>query len=270
MTDRVRFRPFTGDIERRVEMSRAPLALVLAQVRWPEHRHLAAEMGEFAQEFGKHLDHFPLSNEITEQGFHLTPEGVKPVNGVIYEWRSIDDVWVVRLGATFMSLYCAPHENYRYAEFAEHLDIVLSLLKEVLRIQVTERIGVRYVNRLSEPEVMAKLPDIFDPRVLGMEGLASGSGVRLVSTLSQAVYKVEDVNLQVRSGYLPAGETMDPAIEPIGRPSWILDLDAYQEGRLVYAPEQVREVASRLADTAYDFFKLVLKVQGEVELDGRS
>lgn len=271
MTERVRFRPFTGDPKRRVEMSRAPLALVLVQVRWPEHGHLALDFKELALTFGKNLDNFPLYHEIVDQGFQITPEGVQQVRGeTTYQWRSIDDVWVVQLTKTFVSLYCAPHEDYRYSELAERLDQVVGLLHSVLKIQVTDRVGVRYVNRLSEPDFMSELPEIFDRRVLGMAGLEGDHGVQLVNTLSQAIYRAEDVTLHVRSGYLGPNETMDPSIQPVPLQSWVLDLDASQELRMVYSSGQIQAVAGRLADTAYDFFKLVLKEQAEQRLDGHS
>lgn len=271
MTERVRFRPFTGDSERRVEMSRAPLALVLVQARWPEHGHLALDFKQLALTFGENLDGFPLYQEIVDQGFQLTTEGVQPVRGeTTYQWRSLDDVWVVQLNKTFVSLYCTPHVDYRYTELAERLDQIIGLLHSVLKIQVTDRIGVRYVNRLSEPDFMSELPSIFDHRVLGMAGLEGNHGVQLVNTLSQAIYRIEDVTLHVRSGYLGPGETMDPSIVPVPTQSWILDLDASQEARLIYSPGQIQAVAGRLADTAYDFFKLVLNDDGERQLDGHS
>jgi uncharacterized protein (TIGR04255 family) len=271
MTERVRFRPFTGDPERRVEMTRAPLALVLVQVRWPEHGHLALDFRKLALTFGENLDDYPLFQEISDQGFQLSSEGVEPIRGeAIYQWRSIDDVWVVQLTKTFVSLYCAPHVDYRYAELAERLDQVTGLLHSVLQVQVTDRIGVRYVNRLSEPEFMPELPSIFDQRVLGMAGLEGRHGVQLVNTLSQAIYRVEDVMLHVRSGYLGPGATMDPSIQPLPTQSWVLDLDASQEARLVYSPGQIQAVAGRLADAAYDFFKLILKDEAEQRLDGHS
>jgi uncharacterized protein (TIGR04255 family) len=252
-------------------MTRAPLALVLIQVRWPEHGHLAVDFKKLALAFGENLDDFPLFQEVVEQGIQITPEGVQPIQGdASYQWRSIDDVWVVHLSKTSMSLYCAPHDGYRYSELAERLDRLTGLLKSVLRIRLTDRIGVRYVNRLSEPDVMKELPAIFDARVLGMSGLAGRSGVQLVSTLSQAIYKVEDVTLHARSGYLGPNETMDPSIKPVESQSWVLDLDASQEMRVIYEPDQIQAVAGRLADVAYDFFKLVLREQGELRLDGHS
>lgn len=271
MTDRVRFRPFTGDSERRVEMTRAPLALVLVQVRWPEHGRLAVDFKKLALAFGENLDDFPLFQEVVEQGIQITPEGMQPIQGdTSYQWRSVDDVWVVHLTKTFMSLYCAPHDNYRFAELAERLNHLTQLLGSVLQIRLTDRIGVRYVNRVSDQDLMKELPAIFDGSVLGMSGLAIQPGVQLVNTLSQAIYKTDNVTLHVRSGYLGPGETMDPAIEPVGSQSWVLDLDASEEVRRVFEPGQIQPVAGRLADVAYDFFKLVLKDKGELQLDGHS
>ncbi|GFK19182.1 TIGR04255 family protein [Corynebacterium glutamicum] len=270
MTDRVRFRPFTGDSERRVSMIKPPLELVLVQIRWPEHAgRLLRDFDSLALDFGDQLKDFPLFNEITEQGIQITPEGMSPIQGSkAYQWRSVDDIWTVHLTKLFVSVFCVKHENYSYSSLEGHLVDVTRLMEEVLGIRTIERVGVRYVNRISDPELLGSLTQVFDPAVLGFEQLATRSDVSLESNVTQGRYSVEDVLIQARSGILPPSETLDPAIPPLGKRSWVLDLDASHDKRTQYDPLETLCMVGRLADAAYDFFKLVLREDGPDKLDG--
>jgi uncharacterized protein (TIGR04255 family) len=270
MTERERFRPFTGDTDRRITLTRAPLALVLVQVRWPEHGRLLRDFKSIALTFGETLDDFPLYRELHEQGIQITPEGVQTIQGErSFQWRSLDNIWTVHLTQTSMSLFCLPHVNYRFSEVTERLRVLLNLLSSILEIRLIDRIGVRYVNRLTNVETHAALPEIFDGAILGMSQLSVRPTARLVSTLSQAVYSVEGATLQVRSGYLAPGETMDQAIAPVDNVSWVLDMDAFDNVQRMFDIENVEQVVGRLADTVYDFFKLVMQQDAETRLEGQ-
>lgn len=269
MTDRVRFRPFTGDLARKVAIPDAPLVLVLAQIRWPEHGRFARDFKSLALDFGDNLTDFPLYNEIAESGVQITPEGVTPIQGdTAYQWRTIDDVWTIVLTKNFVSIYCLQHKNYAFSELQKHLNVVAELLESTLKIRSLDRIGVRYVNRVSNPSVLAELHNIFDPAVLGYAQLRVLPEVIPVSNISQGAYQVDDVLLMARSGMLAPQQTVDPAIVPIDRASWVLDLDVSIEKRSEYDPSGLQLDIGKLADAAYDFFKLVLRDGGEERLDG--
>lgn len=269
MTDRVRFRPFTGDEERKVHIPNAPLALVLAQIRWPEHGRFARDFKSLALDFGDKLSDFPLYNEITESGIQITPEGVTPIPGeTAYQWRTIDDVWTINLTKNFVSIYCIQHKNYGFAELQRYTNLVAELLESSLNVRSIDRVGLRYVNRVSDPSVLQELGSIFSSEVLGYAQLTVLPGVTPVSNISQGAYQVEDVLLQARSGMLAPGQTIDPAIPSVNHPSWVLDIDASIEKRRVFYPNDLESALGKLADTAYDFFKLVLYKGGEDRLDG--
>ncbi|NVC25304.1 TIGR04255 family protein [Kocuria salina] len=269
MTDRVRFRPFTGDAERKVRIPDAPLALVLAQIRWPEHGRFARDFKSLALDFGDRLDDFPLYNEITESGIQITPEGVTPIQGDnAHQWRTIDDVWTINLTKNFVSIYCIQHENYGFSELQQYTNLVADLLESTLNVRSIDRIGLRYVNRISNSSVLEELGTIFSSAVLGYAQLEVLPDVTSVSNISQGAYQVEEVLLQARSGMLAPGQTVDPAIPSVNRPSWVLDIDASIEKRRVFDPEDFESAIGKLADTAYDFFKLVLREGGEDRLDG--
>lgn len=258
MSDRERFRPFTGDASKHILLKEAPLPLVLCQIRWPELNHLQLEMRPLALAFGAQLEDYPIFQESQEVSYTITPEGVQQVGGgAVFEWRSLDGAWTVSLGKRFMSFYCTKYTNY--AVFEERLADVLGKLVEHIRVPVIERVGVRYVNQISNPDLVDDLGEYVSPDVLGYSSLKPvSSGVRLVSNANQALYSVEDVMLQVRSGVVPAGETVDPAVAAIGSESWVLDLDAFTARIVPFDVASALTMAGKLSDAAYDFFKLVV------------
>lgn len=269
MEERVRFRPFTGDMDRKIAMTNAPLSLVLVQIRWPEHARFLRDFRSLALDFGEQLRDFPLYQEVNEAGIQITPEGVQSVRGeTAYQWQTIDGVWTVHLSARFVSLYCLGHTGYRFSELMVRLEHITELLRDVLQVRSTERVGVRYVNRVSEPRALEALNQIFDASALGYANLARNDNVELLNAMTQAMYRAEEVTLHVRSGYLNPGDTVDAAVPALDRKSWVLDLDASDEGRREFDPAAASAEAGRLADAIYDFFKLVLRPGEEARLEG--
>lgn len=265
----MRFRPFTGDSTRTVRLDVAPLALVLAQIRWPPHSALTRQFRDSALEFGAGLDGFPLYSEMTAQEIQFTSDGVKSVPGEpVYQWKSADGIWTVSLTRTFASIYCSHHDGYRYTEMEGHIDQVCERLGTSLGIVAINRVGLRYVNRITDSTTMDELGQTFDPAVLGYSQLSIPSEVALAADVSQGEYSIEDITLHVRSGHLPPNQTLDPAIPDVDCVSWTLDMDASIDHPQAFDALAVRSTASKLADTIYDFFKLVLKEGGEQKLDG--
>jgi uncharacterized protein (TIGR04255 family) len=257
MADRERFRPFTGDAEKKIRLKDAPLVLVLCQIRWPELNHLQGDLSEIAQGFGSTLDGYPVISNLHEMAYTITPEGVTQQPGEkIFQWHSIDGVWHISLSRRFAALYCTTYTSF--PDFLERLKSVLEALESQVKVPLIERVGVRYVNRVTDSRLLENLEGYVRPEVLGYSGLTGVSGeVRLASSANQARYLVDDAALQVRSGLVPAGETVDPAVPPAQDTSWVLDLDASSERVAPFDVATAIAAAGRLSDFAYDFFKYV-------------
>lgn len=257
MSERERFRPFTGDTSKRILLKEAPLAMVLCQIRWPDLNHLQLDMKPRALEFGSKLHDYPIFQESHEISYAVTPEGVEQGRGgAIFQWRSIDGAWNVSLGRRFLSLHCTDYPGF--IAFDERLAAVLEHLENIIGVPLIERIGVRYINQIVDPRLIDHLEEYVRPDVLGYSFLTLPPGTRLVSNANQALYAAEDVMLQIRSGMVPVGQTVDPAVSPATTESWVLDLDAFNENIFPFNLSDVRRAAGKLSDTAYDFFKLVV------------
>lgn len=268
MLERNRYRPFTGDTERRIRLSNPPLPLVLCQVRWPDLTQLQTGLDDAAGRVGAKLEGYPLHEQTREVAITLTPEGVTTGPGeVVHQWHSADKAWHVAMTRRSIAAFCTSYTSFD--EFAHKLKSALDAVASTLDIPVIERVGVRYVNRITDPATLGTLESTLNPAVLGLAALRpSSSEVVRLTSLNQIVYSVGRDRLQVRSGLLAPGETVDPAVPPVTTSSWILDLDSFRESLGGFDSKEVIDVVGRLADINYDFFKLVATDQYLESVEG--
>lgn len=268
MNDRVKFRPFTGDAASQIRLDDSPLALVLCQIRWPEMNHLQGDLKPLAISFGETLKEMPIVGEVQEYAYEVTPEGVKQIESEkVFRWESLDRKWFVNLGRRFVSVYTTNYKDFE--EFSERIELVVASVMNILKIEVTDRIGVRYVNRISDEGSLKKLTTLVKPEVLGNVEVPTKHGdVSLIASSNQSMYRVEDLSLNVRSGMVPAGESVDPAISALDCVSWILDLDSSSEKNRALIISDVLETVGKLSDTAYDYFKFAVQKEFVEEFGG--
>lgn len=270
MTERAKYRPFTGDSDKSIRLTDAPLELVLCQVRWPELTFLQEDrLRPLALQFGEGIADYPIFSEGKEINYIITPEGVtQNVVGSVYQWTSADQTWHVSLAKRFFTLYCTKYSQY--PDFDKRLRGLLEQLRLVVKVPMIERVGVRYVNRIVDEAALEDLNKMISPQVLGYQALPLEIGeASLKASNNVAIYSIGDCNLQVRSGIVPPGETVDPALAPLAsRPSWVLDLDASTEGRWILDTDEVADRAGHLSDIAYDFFKMVVTEEFEDQFGG--
>lgn len=257
MSERERLRPFTGDGKNRVKLANPPLRLVLCQLVWPELVQLQGNIDEIARQFGLAIADYPIFSEYTQANVVISPEGASQgPSEKVYQWRSIDDNWHVILGHRFLSFYCTTYSTFK--DFCLPLEKILKELAAVVKVPLVERVGVRYVNQVIESNLIENLSEYIHPQVLGFAGIDFATGqAQLEENQNQVVIRVEDAVMQVRSGLLPPGKTVDPAIPPHSGQSWVLDLDATIHQQTSFDVNNVLASAGKLADINYDFFKYV-------------
>lgn len=257
MADRNRFRPFTGDANKKIRLSNAPLALVLCQIRWPDFTHLQGDLTETTSALGSKLEDYPLISHIHEVAYTITPEGLQQTPGEkVVQWQSLDGVWRVTLSRRFASLYCTSYSSF--PDFQARLEQVLEALHSEVRVPLVERVGIRYVNQVTDVDFIENIAEYVRPEVLGYAALTGASGeAKLELSANQARYGVPGAALQVRSGLVPPGETVDPAVSPAKDLSWVLDLDSSSEEVQPFEVGSILAKTGKLSDFAYDFFKYV-------------
>ncbi|MHB8451438.1 MAG: TIGR04255 family protein [Mycobacteriales bacterium] len=171
---------------------------------------------------------YPVLRQERQIQVLIGPSGASPHDaGVILRFEQQDpDAWQVTLAPTFVSLSAKRYT--RRSDFLSRLTIVLHALDSWLDPKVCDRVGVRYIDRVTG-EHLAQLAKLVRPEVLGIKGVPTDGGVEVVHTLADALFRLDDASeLRSRWGLLPAGATYDPGIEPAGEHSWVLDLDHYR------------------------------------------
>ena len=239
------------------QLAAAPLILVISQIRWPQITTMTGDISSIANSFGRAIAHdYPINNQHKEVQYQLSPQGISQSQGDdIYEWTSADGDWSILVSQRFMTLQTKNYTNRN--DFFTRMEAALKTLLSIVEIPVVERIGFRYTNRISKEEDFDRLNDLVEIPALGSSDF--GKSVEMVHTLTEAVYKVDESHLRVRSAQLPKGATIDPVIPPIDAKSWLLDLDASSEARISLDPTDSMAKATELASLAYAYFRWAVK-----------
>lgn len=243
--------PF-GETPERIHLGADPLAKVVAQVRFA--RVLSVREQSFVAPFQEAIRHaYPQFVKETQQlaapgaggGFQLA-------ESVLWRFADAEENWQVTLAEDFVALDC-DHYSYR-TDFMDRLAETLHAVGDHVKPVLTNRVGVRYIDRLSQPDTFTRLSEFIRPELLGLANTPLGAG-SAVNELTQAEFVTGQVRLRGRWGHLPAGAVPDSSIEEIDSPSWVLDLDASNDNTAPFDPQDCSVQAERHAGIVYGFFR---------------
>ena len=247
--------PLIGPPPKEVPLPNAPLVRVIAQVRFPliasvERRDFVAPFQEAIRSEYAVLREEAL-NSITVQLPGVPP--AKVPTGNVWRFHDLDHTWRVTLAADFLALETSGYTSR--TDFFERFARLLRALEHHVKPGALDRLGVRYIDRLTGSP-LENLARYVEPALLG----ALGTAVReqAVHAVSEGLFQLphESAQMRVRWGFLPANTTADPnAIEPVEEPSWVLDIDAFQQGERPFASSEISEQALALARRTYSFFR---------------
>ena len=196
--------PLVGPLPAEVPLKDAPLARVIAQLRFPEI--LSLEQRDFVAPFQEAVrSRYPVLRQEQTQGILLGSDGVAPVRPQI-AWRFSDAEghWRVSLTPEFLAL-----ETTRYvsrSDFFGRLKAIAQALDEHVEPGQLDRLGIRYIDRITGNAVddIAKL---VRPEVRGITGTIAAA--HAVHALSESVFDLPDARVLARWGCLPPGATVD-------------------------------------------------------------
>ncbi len=244
--------PFAVQTVPEVPLARAPLVRVIAQLRFPVVAALAKldAVGPFQEAI---RDRYPILRSEQPTAFVVGPQGIQIQAGAGNIWRFHDknDKWRVSLTTEFVAL-----ESFGYVsrdDFVSRLQEVLNSLDKCVKPAVYDRLGIRYVNRLSGP-ALDDLARLVQPEVLGVG--ATKFSANLVHTMCESSFRLNSDRLNARWGLLPPGATVDPgAIEPLKELSWILDMDAFTTTQEDFSVDAVTARARSFSSRIYALFR---------------
>ncbi len=256
--------PF-GDPVPSVHLTEAPLGLVVVQARFPTVMALDLDAGrDLVAKFQESIRRdYPLMSEARELGIALSGPGFEPTttSGLLFRFASPDHAWQVSLARSFVAL----HTN----TYTERIDLLTRLKKVLAALSVAiqpglcERLGIRYSARLTDPMILARLPELLRPEILGTDvipGMLAG-GVERLHLTTDAMYGLPDSSLRARWGILPPGTTVDPNLAPASGESFFIDIDVFSTTVGDFDPLALMERIQAFSDHQYRYFRWMVTTE---------
>jgi uncharacterized protein (TIGR04255 family) len=246
--------PLVDPSPKEIALPRAPLHRVIAQVRFPIVA--AIDKRDFIAPFQEELraDYPVLRQEQTQHVLiGVQPDPQVPAVTSQAAWRFFDaaNIWRLSLTPTFLALETKVYTSR--SDFLGRLKAVLVVLGKHVKPGLVDRLGLRYIDRLTGEELGA-LSNLVRSEIRGVGGTPLGE--QIVHSITETVFKVDGARILARWGSLPANRTTDPgAITPIGEASWILDLDMYSTKPVHFDVEVLDAKAREFAERLYAVFR---------------
>lgn len=247
--------PF-GVIVPEIQLPNAPLVFVVAQARFERVASIASE--EFIAGFQEAIrSTYPRMRRDQQASVLIGPDGrvVTSEAGVAWRFDQHPERWQVALAPDSVAISTSSYTSR--TDFIARLATVLTAAQQQLGLRFCERVGVRYVDRVTDDNLLSRLGDLVRPEVMGAaSGPLGEDGVERVHSFSDATYRLsEGASLHARWGLLPAQATLDPAVAPVDVPSWVLDLDAYSTDSVPFDARALTERAEAFCQRIYRFFR---------------
>ena len=236
-----------------------PLSHVVAQVRFSPVLRVAQDA--FVADFQQAIADLHPIVAAQEQFAMVLPSGPEaPVQATptrVWTFSSQDGRSATTLTSTFVAVETKDYQTNE--SFFQILRTVLEAVTTHVRPRTVQRVGIRYVQRLTEPGDLNRLTDFTSPAVLGVVAgeLQREGGPSLL--LTHAIYTQEAHKLMARWGLLPPGVSVDPLVEPVPTPSWLLDIDSYDEISSEFNVEELLERLFAYSRRQYQFFRWAVR-----------
>ena len=243
-----------------VPLPRAPLARVIAQARFPPILAIrdpdkVAVLQEALRET------YPNLSQDQVHVVELTG-GQTPNVGQGLIWRLADQEkdarWRVSLGVDFVALETSSYDSRN--DYLDRLRAVVSAVEQSFKPASASRLGLRYIDRLTD-EAVDRVGELIHPEVLGIIRPPGNPhpalGGSVIHLMTEAQFLAQDsARIRGRWGKLPANATYDPdALEPLAKPSWVLDLDMFTTESHSFASEELLATATSFAKCLYWLFR---------------
>ncbi len=254
--------PLATGVPADVPLAEAPLARVIAQIRFPTILSIRKEdrVADFQEVLRKDYPHL-LREEVRHIDINSDRD---PDISESVVWRFADRresaAWRVSLGADFVAL-----ETWKYSsreDFLHRYRAVLASAESCFMPAEAQRVGLRYIDRL-EGEAVERIGDLVQGTVLGIlrsdEGPSDALRKAVAHSMTQTQFLAAEGVIQGRWGSLPPNATYDPGVlQPTGKPSWVLDLDMFSNKALPFATGELVATTEAFAKRIYSVFRLMI------------
>jgi uncharacterized protein (TIGR04255 family) len=227
---------------------------VLAEVRFPgilkiENKDVVAS---FQEEIRRD---YPLFEQQPMQRVELQlgPGGptVKQVPGTNWRFQDAKKNWRLSLTTDALSLEVETYTSRD--DFLTRWTKAIAAVVRVFEPGIALRIGMRYIDRVTDQPLEA-IDELVHTDILGFARPPLRDHVH--HAMSEATLSIEQGEMLLRWGILPANTTIDPnVLPPIPHRSWILDIDVSSSEQRGFDSNQLAISFRSLAERAYSVFR---------------
>lgn len=246
--------PFSLEPLETIPLAPPPLASVLSQVRFVPVFGIAGDrLGAFQRALA---GRYPSAQEEVELAIAVGTDPDKPPSALpkqLWRFSDLEGAWRVTLTTDFVTLETRAYAGH--ADFFARLEEVLEVVQEFIAPPLVTRVGSRYLQRLSEPEDLNRLDEFIRPEVLGVCVVADSAAEARLNLTTAQYGLAGDVLMLGRWGLVPAGFLTDLGIVPLDRPSWLLDLDTFDERQEPFDAQEIVARALEYSRRQYRFFR---------------
>jgi uncharacterized protein (TIGR04255 family) len=218
---------------------------------------LCAERSAFQERV---RDSYPLTEERREVSINLVEPDIGPKTtiGKLFRFSSTDYAWQVSLTRSFVALQTNTYTDR--ADLIDRLGGVLDALASTMKPAVCERLGVRYSSRLADPVLLARLPELIRPEILGAAVVfdAGNESARRVHMITDSMYALPEASLRARWGVIPTRTTIDADIPPASSESFFIDIDVFSSVVMPLDPTVMVDRARQLCNRQYRYFRWIV------------
>lgn len=241
--------PFSFDVvPPEVHLERAPIVRTLSQVRFSPVPELVDDESE--RELARLLrDDYPVRGWAEGVSIPIPPAVDKVRAEKFRTFEDTEGLWKITVSPEFLALETQGYG--RREDFLKRMRDALSAVSEVRRPPKVTRVGLRYTNRIEDPQGISRL---VNPTLLGwLPELEDGATLQHQVSQTMLKHPSDGSRILVQSLLLPPGAVFDPTIKASEKPSWVLDIDAFDERSQSFGTELLGTV-ERLAIHSYQVF----------------
>jgi len=253
--------PFAPESVTEVPLGSSPLVSVLFQVRLPmplSKIQNALTSGRLQDELS---EDYPYAQQ--QDSFQLVIQpGRPPVqepNATAWVLTSADQAHIATVTSDAISLTSRSYTSRR--DFCRQVERLLQAVEKVAAPPQAARVGVRYINRVQETDDLGEWIQSLAAAARGISvAMKPGDRRNLQLALTQMQYRFpgSSNNLLVRLGLLPADAVLDASMPSVPQPSWVLDIDAFNDASRPFDASGIITDVEDLAARAYRFFRWVI------------
>lgn len=248
----------------RVLFRKAPLAMVIGQVRYPILPRFSD--GTFIASFQESLEaDYPAVSREHKMVIQVSvgEETQKGPSEVLWRFATRDRRWSVVLGETAVTLEVPGYSSID--EFLDRFSRVLTVAQETLRITERARLGLRYVNEIRHPQgnTLADWAALLRPDLLGL-GASDLLDGRTEHMAQELRIQRPDGTLAIRHGLLTGTGSLVPQPDsppPISERFYLIDLDFYDPTECDLDVAATVNQMRAYNDLMYRFFRWTLGEQ---------